>query len=91
MSLTKEECVKARDIIHIHVNCDEMTTEEFNNSMVVYNILINEHFKIVKEKERLEKALDKACEELENLSYVKGLGQIGMCYKEWKEWCMKND
>ena len=40
--------------------------------------------------ERLEKALDKACAELENLSYVKGLGQVGMCYKEWKEWCMKD-
>ena len=39
--------------------------------------------------DELEKALDKACEELENLSYVKGLGQVGMCYKEWKEWCMK--
>ena len=41
--------------------------------------------------EIVEKALDNACEELENLSYVKGLGQVGMCYKEWKEWCMKND
>ena len=40
--------------------------------------------------DELEKALDKACEELENLSYVKGLGQVGMCYKEWKEWCMKD-
>ena len=46
---------------------------------------------ITKKKiEVLEKALDKACEELENLSYVKGLGQVGMCYKEWKEWCIKN-
>ena len=41
--------------------------------------------------DELEKALDKACEELENLSYVKGLGQVGMCYKEWKEWCMKDE
>ena len=41
--------------------------------------------------EIVEKALDKACEELENLSYVKGLGQVGMCYKEWKEWCMKDE
>ena len=41
--------------------------------------------------DELEEALDKACEELENLSYVKGLGQVGMCYKEWKEWCMKDE
>ena len=41
--------------------------------------------------DELEKALDKACEELENLSYVKGIGQVGMCYKEWKEWCMKDE
>ena len=40
--------------------------------------------------DELEKALDKACEELENLSYVKGLGQVGRCYKEWKEWLMKD-
>ena len=40
--------------------------------------------------DELEKALDKACEELENLAYVKGLGQVGMCYKEWKEWLIKN-
>lgn len=39
--------------------------------------------------ETLEKALDKACEELENLSYVKGLGQVGMCYAEWKEYLLK--
>ena len=44
-----------------------------------------------KKIEVLEKALDKACEELENLSYVKGLGQVGMCYKEWKEWCMEDE
>lgn len=44
-----------------------------------------------KEIERLEKALDKACEELENLSYTKGLGQVGMCYKEWKEWLLDEE
>lgn len=32
---------------------------------------------------RLKKALDKACTELENLSYVKGLGQLGKNYSEW--------
>ena len=46
---------------------------------------------IYSENQLLYKALEKACEELENLSYVKGLGQVGMCYKEWKEWCMKDE
>ena len=22
---------------------------------------------------------------------VKGLGQVGMCYKEWKDWCLKDE
>lgn len=39
--------------------------------------------------DHLEKALDKACVELENLSCVKGLGQVGMCYAEWKEYLLK--
>ena len=43
-----------------------------------------------KKIETLERAFDKACEELENLSYVKGLGQVGMCYKGWKGWLIKN-
>ena len=38
---------------------------------------------------QLETALDLACEKLENLSYVKGLGQVGMCYAEWKEYLLK--
>lgn len=38
----------------------------------------------------LEKALDKACERLEDLSYVKGVGQVGMNFKEWKEWLKEN-
>ena len=33
---------------------------------------------------------DKACERLENLSYVRGMGQVGMNFKEWKEWLKEN-
>ena len=40
---------------------------------------------------KLEKALDKACEQLENLSYATGLGQVGRNFKEWKEWCLKDE
>lgn len=88
---SEKEYIKAIGIISCYLNCDEMSTEEFNDSIVVINDLINEYFEIIEEKERLEKALDKACEELENLSYVKGLGQVGMCYKEWKEWLFKDE
>lgn len=88
--LTKEECIRAKDIIFRYINADEMLTDEFNDSVVIYNELIKEHFEIIKEKKCLEKALDKACEELENLSYVKGLGQVGKNFKEWKEWCLKD-
>lgn len=41
--------------------------------------------------QKLINALDKACEELENLSYVKGLGQVGRNFKEWKEWCLESE
>ena len=45
---------------------------------------------IYNENQLLYKALDKACRKLEMLSYKEGIGQVGMCYKEWKEWCIKN-
>ena len=99
MMLTREECLEAYEVIDtlIHLMCGETredgyepTMDETINSMRILKQLINEHFEIVKEKECLEKALDKACEELENLSYVKGLGQVGKNFKEWKEWCLKD-
>lgn len=55
-----------------------MTSDE----LVIEN-LIEQHFQLVK-------ALDKACEELENLSYVRGMGQVGMNFKEWNEWLKEN-
>lgn len=101
---SEKEYIKAIGIISCYLNCDEMSTEEFNDSIVVINDLINEYFEIIEEKERLEKALDKACEELEDLdkchSYEinkqivekKGSSTITFGYQnkeEWKEWCMK--
>ena len=101
---SEKEYIKAIGIISCYLNCDEMSTEEFNDSIVVINDLINEYFEIIEEKERLEKALDKACEELEELdkchSYEinkqivekKGSSTITFGYQnkeEWKEWCMK--
>lgn len=44
MSLTKEECLKARDIIFSYINADEMSVDEFNDSVVIFNELIKEHF-----------------------------------------------
>lgn len=76
--LSKEECVNARDIIHNHVNCDEMTTEEFNDSIVVFNNLIKEHFELVKDFmqldkdfEQLEKSYDNLYDKFHNLKPLK--------------------
>ena len=45
-----------------------------------------------KEIQILEKALDKACEELENFSYcTTDPGFELMSFDEWKEWCMKDE
>lgn len=55
-----------------------------SNKLSLLSEIIDKYFE-------LEKALDKACAELENLSYVKGLGQLGKNYSEWKEWCMKDE
>ena len=56
-----------------------------------YEQLQQEIVRLITEKYLLEKALDKACEELENFSY----GTTDPCFKlmsfdEWKEWCIKN-
>ena len=52
---------------------------------------VNLLFSLIKECEQLDKALDRACEELENKSYVKGLGQVGMNYAEWKEYLLNGE
>lgn len=104
---SEKEYIKAIGIISCYLNCDEMSTEEFNDSIVVINDLINEYFEIIEEKERLEKALDKACFELmyyqERLfTLQKTITELGRCYytekdiearnaNEWKEWLMKDE
>ena len=62
--------------------------EEFNESQYGLELSAKQCHKIVKCIKVLDKALDLACEELENESYVKGLGQVGMCYAEWKEYLL---
>ena len=57
---------------------------------VKYDLLDGNH-RLYEENKQLEKALDKACEELENKSCVKGLGQVGMNYAEWKEWLLNSE
>ena len=73
--------------------CDQL--EECNNivcsDMENLRESLDYELQVKTEKiEQLEKALDKACEELENLSYVKGLGQVGKNFKEWKACCLKD-
>lgn len=47
---SEKEYIKAIGIISCYLNCDEMSTEEFNDSIVVINDLINEYFEIIEEK-----------------------------------------
>lgn len=109
MSLTKEECLEAYEVIDtlIHLMCGETredgyepTIDETINSMRILKQLIDKHFEIAKEKECLEKALDKACElikeavsqdctifdevTLDNLFWIIEQGEL-------KEWCLKDE
>lgn len=108
MSLTKEECLEAYEVIDtlIHLMCGETredgyepTIDETINSMHIIKQLIDKHFELIKEKEAVEKAFDKACElikeavsqdctifdevTLDNLCWIIKRGEL-------KEWCMKN-
>lgn len=103
MNLTKEECENSYSnlsVIRELLNINGLLTNTYDKSMVTFASLINEHFEITKEKECLEKALDKACElikeavnqdctifdevTLDNLCWIIKRGEL-------KEWCMKND
>lgn len=96
MSLTKEQCEKALSDIKM---ANEYPVSKYNDSrlidhhLITFKQLIYEHFEIIKEKERLEKALDKACEELSIHTYTKHefLGEHGMNKDDWKEWCLKDE
>ena len=83
---SEKEYIKAIGIISCYLNCDEMSTEEFNDSIVVINDLINEYFEIIEEKERLEKSLDKACKRLESFDAT---SEKHWDKERWKEWCLK--
>ena len=103
MSLTKEECEKSYanlSVIRELLNINGLLTNTYDKSMVTFARLINEHFEIIKEKEAVEKELDKACElikeavsqdctifdkvTLDNLCWIIKRGEL-------KEWCMKTD
>ncbi len=43
---------------------------------------MSDRIDLLKKIETLEKALDKACKELENLSYVEDVGQVGKSYED---------
>lgn len=108
MMLSKKECLEAYEVIDtlIHLMCGETredgyepTTDETINSMRILKQLIDKHFEIIKEKECLEKALDKACKELYDNQMseagideeLHGIHPNFINAEEWKEWCMKGD
>lgn len=58
--------------------------------------LIKECERLYDTNQRLERALDRACEELASLSYKINMMENPMAYdaeymkeEEWKEWCME--
>lgn len=69
MSLTKEECERALSDLEMANN---YPTSKYNDSRLIdfcldtFQQLIEEYFEITKEKECLEKALDKTCGILSN-------------------------
>lgn len=103
---SEKEYIKAIGIISCYLNCDEMSTEEFNDSIVVINDLINEYLEIIEEKERLEKELDKAFDVIAELNNCTNLNSEKYehcpfekkCFnygcvsnkENWKEWLMKD-
>lgn len=72
--------------------------EEVDNQIVGY---INHYFdtelaavQIIKKIERLEKALDKACEVMVNRVNIDsgyGTPTLRFTKEQWKEWCMSDD
>lgn len=102
MSLTKEECERALRDIEMANN---YPLSKYNDSrlidfhLVTFEQLIEEHFELIKEKEAVEKALDKTCElikeavsqdctifdkvTLDNLCWIIKRGEL-------KEWCLKD-
>lgn len=86
MSLTKEECLFALESLK-PANIYEFKEKGYLSFIEANSILtqlIEEHFEIIKEKERLEKALDKACELLEK-------NEVGTtCDEENHNNCMEN-
>ena len=108
MMLTKEECLEAYEVIDtlIHLMCGETredgyepTMDETINSMRIIKQLINEHCEIAKEKECLEKALDKACELIteavsQDCTIFDEVIEDDYMWRteleEWKEWCLKD-
>ena len=51
----------------------------------------HEYFAECDRAEKLEKALDKACEVLESLSRFTPKGSTIRTKEEWKEWCLKDE
>lgn len=108
MSLTKEKCLFALESFK-PANIYEFIAKgylPFTEANSILTQLINEHFEIIKEKEQLEKALDKACELISSDVCI----NCYACYfekeckskeadkciannmnkEEWKEWCLKD-
>ena len=67
--------------------CDELEEEQEKMKEALTDI-VNPFYDDVK---RLEKALDKACKQLEiDIHIITTTGRVWSC-EEWKEWCLKDE
>lgn len=95
MSLTKEECERALSDLEMANN---YPTSKYNDSRLIdfcldtFQQLIEEYFEITKEKECLEKALDKACDRLDFFDHLYGDDEYEdwKTKEQWKEWCFED-
>ena len=100
MKLTKEECLKAVNILDSFSKNNANSLRELVDligALSVIDILINEHFELVTTCDKLEKALDRACGDLENLEQwcwesedfrQHGVTLEPMTKEQWKEYLM---
>lgn len=82
-----------------HRETQEKDLENFKKKINCLKQLINEHFEVIKEKELLEEALDKACELIKEAvsqdctifdEVIEDDYMWRTELEEWKEWCLKD-
>ncbi len=82
-----------------YYNLSKMNLKELSKKQLIRIIYSLQQYECFQHMIMLEKALDKACEQLESLSYENNMMKASpYAYdcdytkeEEWKEWCMKDE